>query len=58
MRWANRWLAVELGLDVLGDGIVRVDVFQHEDLAALLPWLEQVAAAAGAQMLLRSDRAA
>lgn len=57
-RWANRWLAVELGLDVLDNGIVRVDVFQHEDLAALLPWLEQVAAAAGAQMLIRSDRAA
>jgi hypothetical protein len=57
-RWANRWLAVELGLDVLGNGIVRVDVFQHEDLAALLPWLEQVAAAAGAQMLVHSDRAA
>uniref|UniRef100_A0A831T8C4 Transposase n=1 Tax=Thermorudis peleae TaxID=1382356 RepID=A0A831T8C4_9BACT len=57
-RWANRWLAVELGLDVLGNGIVRVDVFQREDLAALLPWLEQVAAAAGAQMLIRSDRAA
>ncbi|MCM8749577.1 hypothetical protein NET02_10495 [Thermomicrobiaceae bacterium CFH 74404] len=57
-RWANRWLAVELGRDMWGDSIVRVDVFQTEDLAALLPWLEQIATAADAQMLVRANRAA
>lgn len=59
-RWANRWLAVELYRDrgVADDGIVRVELFDRRELAVLLPWLEQVAAAAGAQMLVHRARAA
>jgi hypothetical protein len=55
VKCKGEWLTVGVSVDALGGGALTVDVLDSGEAADLVAWLEQIAAAVGADLLVTDD---
>lgn len=55
VKCQGEWLTVGVSVDVLGGAALTIDVLDSAEAADLVAWLEEVAAAVGAKLLVSDD---
>jgi hypothetical protein len=55
VKCKGEWLTVGVGVDALGGAALTVDVLDSGEAPDLVAWLEQIAAAVGAELLVTDD---